>query len=143
MDAETLAAAGWKCNTGAGFTGRLGPVWLRDVEGERAVGLIVAEYHCNDYHGALHGGALMTLADIGLGFGVSRAINGAPCVTASLQTQFIASARLGDFVVCRPEVIRTSRHLVFVRGLVTAGDVTVASAEGIWKVQAPRSAQPL
>ena len=137
MDADTLQAAGWKCNTGGGFTGRLGPIWMRDVDGDRAIGLFVADYHCNDYHGALHGGVVMTLADIGLGFGVSRAIAGAPCVTVSLQTQFVASAREGDFIICRPEVIRTSKHLVFVRGLITTGDVTVASAEGIWKVQAP------
>lgn len=140
MDAETLQAAGWKHNTGSGFTGRLGPIWMRDVDGDRAIGLFVADYHCNDYHGALHGGVVMTLADIGLGFGVSRAIAGAPCVTVSLQTQFAASAQLGDFVVCRPEVIRTSKHLVFVRGLITTGETVVASAEGIWKVQAPRTA---
>ncbi|MCP5205498.1 MAG: PaaI family thioesterase [Pseudomonadales bacterium] len=112
---------------------------MRDVDGDRAIGLFVADYHCKDYHGALHGGAVMTLADIGLGFGVSRAIAGVPCVTVSQQTQFVASTREGDFIICRPKVVRTSKHLVFVRGLITTGDTAVASAEGIWKVLLPRS----
>ena len=138
MDTESLQAAGWKCGEGKGFTGHLGPVWVLDGEKDRAVGMFVADYHCNDFYGTLHGGAIMTLADIGLGHGVARALGGAGCVTVSLQTQFVATARVGDFVICRSEVIRKSKHLVFVRGLITTGDVTVATAEGIWKVLAPK-----
>jgi len=35
-------------------------------------------------------------------------------------------------------VIRRSKHLVFVRGLISTGDMPVASAEGIWKVLEPK-----
>jgi uncharacterized protein (TIGR00369 family) len=138
MDTEFLEAAGWTRSTGRGFTGHLGPLWVREAETERAVGMFVEDYHCNDFYGTLHGGVVMTLADIGLGHGVARVLGGLGCVTVSLQTQFVATARVGDFVICHSEVIRQSKHLVFVRGLITTGDVTVASAEGIWKVLAPR-----
>jgi uncharacterized protein (TIGR00369 family) len=139
MDIESLQAAGWKCHQANGFTGHLGPLWVRRTDEGRVVGMIVADYHCNNHLGSIHGGALMTLADIGLGHGVADVLGGYGCVTVSLQTQFVAGARLGDFVVCHSEVIRRSKHLVFVRGLITVGETTVASAEGIWKVLEPRS----
>jgi acyl-coenzyme A thioesterase PaaI-like protein len=69
-------------------------------------------------------------------------LGGLGCVTVSLQTQFVSSARLGDFVVCRSQVIRRSKHLVFVRGLVSVDDDTFASAEGIWKVLPSRNHGP-
>jgi uncharacterized protein (TIGR00369 family) len=139
MDAESLKAAGWKCGQANGFTGHLGPLWVRATDEVRVLGMIVDDYHCNNNLGTIHGGAVMTLADIGLGYGVAAVLDGFGCVTVSLQTQFVSVARIGDFVICRPEVIRRSKHLVFVRGLITTGDTTVASAEGIWKVLEPRS----
>jgi len=33
-------------------------------------------------------------------------------------------------------VLRRTRSIVFVRGLLTAGDTLVASAEGVWKLLA-------
>lgn len=55
------------------------------------------------------------------------------CFTASLQMQFVSVARIGDFITCQPEVIRATRDLVSVRGLVKTGDKSIASAEGVWK----------
>ena len=138
MDAESLKAAGWTFGQAKGFTGHLGPLWVRATDEARAVGMLVEDYHCNNNLGTIHGGAVMTLADIGLGYGVAAILDGFGCVTVSLQTQFVSVAHIGDFVVCQSEIIRRSKHLVFVRGLITAGDTTVASAEGIWKVLVPR-----
>ena len=57
-----------------------------------------------------------------------------PCTTVQLSTQFISPARIGDFVEGRAEVLRATRTVVFVRGLLTVGDRTVVSAEGVWKI---------
>ncbi|MND00386.1 hypothetical protein D3C83_189790 [compost metagenome] len=59
-------------------------------------------------------------------------------VTAQLQAQFVSSAQAGDFIVGRPEIVRCTRQLVFVRGLITVGEKTIASAEGIWKLLEPK-----
>ncbi len=134
VDDAALREVGWKTMTGSGFTGVAGPWWVHDTGEGRILGLRVAEHHGNQHMGTVHGGVLMTLADNGLGAAVAHAIEGLHCVTISLQTQFVATARIGEFIHCRAEVVRSSRSLVFVRGLILAGERTVASAEGIWKV---------
>jgi len=139
MSPESLTAAGWRRLDADGFTGLAGPFWLySDEAGGRTAGLIIDDRHCNSHMGTLHGGAAMTFADIALGWGASQAIGGTNCATVSLQTQFVSVARVGEFITCRPEVVRASAQMVFMRGLVMADDRAVASAEGIWKVLAPR-----
>lgn len=131
VDAEALKAAGWRCKTGGGFNAALGSFWMRGRGADREVGLIVEERHTN-HAGRLHGGALMTFADIGLGSGAGDALGHKYCVTAQLNVQFVSGAKVGEFVLCRPEVVRRSANLVFMRGLITAGDRAIASADGIW-----------
>jgi acyl-coenzyme A thioesterase PaaI-like protein len=133
IDPESLKSAGWTSFKGRNFTGLAGPFWARGQNADREIGLLVEERHSNDHMGILHGGALMTFADIALGWGAAEALNGAPCVTVQLQLHFVAGAKVGEFVSCKPEVVRRTAHLVFVRGLIKAGDKTVASADGIWK----------
>jgi uncharacterized protein (TIGR00369 family) len=133
MDAEALKASGWNSFDGSGFTGRAGPWWVRGAAGSREVGLLVERYHGNEHMGSLHGGALMTFADIALGYAASDALNGARCVTAQLQVHFVAPAKVGEFAWCRPEVVRCGTHLVFMRGLAKVGERTVANFDGIWK----------
>lgn len=138
---ESLTAAGWRSISTGGFTDQAGPFWVIEEEnGQRTAGLIVEDRHCNHHMGTFHGGALMTFSDIALGFGVVKALgkNSLNTATLSLQTQFVSVARVGEFVTCTPEVVRASKHVVFVRGLVKTGDKTVASVEGMWKVLEPR-----
>jgi len=134
MDPESLRVAGWQMAEVGGFTAQLGPLWMRGEGRERVIGMIVEERHTNTHLGTVHGGVVMTFADIGLGAGVDAAIEGASSATASIQTHFISAARVGDFMTCKPEVIRRSKRLVFVRGLITVDGKTVASVDGIWKI---------
>jgi len=133
MDAGTLEAAGWASLEVGGFTGFAGAYWWRGAGSEAAIGFIAGEHHGN-HIGTVHGGMLMTFADVALGFGVVQALGAPRCATVQLTTQFIATAKLGEFITCRPEVIRQTDQLVFVRGLICVGDKVVASADGIWKV---------
>lgn len=136
MDKASLEAAGWESVEVGGFTGLVGPFWRRENEASVELGLIVAEHHCNNHLGTLHGGVVMTFADIALGYGVAKALDEQRynSVTVSLQTQFIAIARVGDFIACQPELIQRGKQMLFVRGLIKTGEKTVASAEGIWKI---------
>ena len=139
---DKLLAAGWECLEVGGFTGLVGPFWRhRDENGAPSIGLIIEERHCNLHLGTLHGGVVMTFADIALGSGVSHALGHSRCATASLQTQFVAVARVGQLLTCKAEVVRASKQLVFVRGLVIADERIIANADGIWKVmdEAPRA----
>ncbi len=141
ITADSLIADGWTPHTAGGFDGFVGPFWSKGKGSERTMGLLVEERHCNNHLGTLHGGVVMTFADIGLGAGVAEVMGEKRmgCVTTSLQTQFIGLAKLGDFITCNAEVIRTTRDMVFVRGLIKAGAKTVASSEGIWKLMASKA----
>jgi acyl-coenzyme A thioesterase PaaI-like protein len=77
---------------------------------------------------------LMSFADDVLGMTVWEAARQKPCTTVQLSTQFIAPVKLGEFVEGRAEVMRTTRSVVFVRGLVTVGERTIVHADGIWKI---------
>lgn len=137
MTPQDLRAAGWTSARGHGFTDTLGELWLRGAVGERQLGFISTLQHSNNDPVTVHGGALMTFADIALGYRAAESIGGAPCVTAQLQLQFVAGARVGEFICCDAELVRRTSALIFVRGLIRAGDRVVASADGIWKIRDP------
>ena len=136
ITAEMLIADGWTPHQAGGFDGFVGPFWSIDDGDTRTMGLLVEERHCNNHLGTLHGGVVMTFADIGLGTGVTRLLGEKRmnCVTVSLNTQFVSVAKLGEFVTVSAEVVRQTRSLIFVRGLLQVGDKTIANCEGIWKV---------
>lgn len=138
MEDEELIAGGWLRLPGVRYTAAVGPSWSRLHEGRLEVGLQAQEHLGNDNLGIVHGGAIMTFADIALGCGVGHANHHrGNFVTAQMQVQFVGTAHVGDFILCRPEVIRKTSSLVFVRGLFEAADRVVASADGIFKLIDP------
>lgn len=141
IDAEKLKAEGWRCHIGTNFNAAGGPFWMLGRHDTRVAGLIVEEKHTNNA-GKLHGGALMTFADIALGSGAADSFGHNQCVTAQLALQFVSGAKVGEFITCKPEVVRHTKSLVFVRGLFIAGDRTIASADGIWKAFDGATAKP-
>jgi acyl-coenzyme A thioesterase PaaI-like protein len=133
---QDLLAAGWEKIQTEGFTAHVGPFWRRVAGGDVEIGLIVEDRHCNSHMGTLHGGMVMTFADIALGSGAARRL-GVPRfngVTASLNTQFVAVAHVGEFISCKPEVIHQGKQMFFMRGLIITNSKVVASCEGIWKL---------
>jgi uncharacterized protein (TIGR00369 family) len=104
---------------------------------ERRLGFLAEERHFNP-GGVVHGGMLMAFADEFLGGVVFEAIGQRPIVTIQLNTHFIATVQRGDFVEGRGEVVRRTRTIVFVRGMLMVGDRIVAAVDGIWKVLEPR-----
>lgn len=139
VTSDSLAAEGWRALRPVGFSGLVGDLWARGSGAELDIGFLAGPQHSNGHMGTVHGGMLLTFADIALGYAVARILGGAHCVTAQLQMHFVSAARVGDFVSCRPEIIRHSAQLVFTRGLIMAGERTAASADGIWKILAPRA----
>ena len=136
-EAARLEAEGWRRMTGTHFNETAGPYWIRQDGDRRIVGLQGEARHGNGHVGTIHGGVIMTFADIGLGIGVVDAADTRDCVTLQLQMQFTAAAPIGSFLVCRPELVRKTSQIVFMRGLITAGDRTIASADGLWKLLDP------
>jgi acyl-coenzyme A thioesterase PaaI-like protein len=80
----------------------------------------------------VHGGALLGFIDVAL-FATSRSkgiIDAGTSVTLDLSTQFIGAADTGQPLDFVSEVLRTTRRLVFIRGLVEQGEAIIASYSG-------------
>ncbi|MGD0192244.1 MAG: PaaI family thioesterase [Rhizomicrobium sp.] len=122
--------------SGAAFGKYVGPVW-RLPDGEdgalKRYALIVTDVHMNSA-GSVHGGMLMTLADMAMSQ-TSRLMSGAKSsATVSLNCDFVAPGRLGDLIEAQVRVTRKTRTMVFVSAeLVSAGRVILV-ATGLWKI---------
>lgn len=128
--------AGFKPFTGAGpFFSVLGPLYRCCTEDGRSVlGLRVAAQHAN-HIGVAHGGMLTTLADGALGINLSRHPRyNRPLVTVNLNTDFLSSAQLGEWLEARVEFRRLGGRLAFADCLISAGERLVLRATGVFAV---------
>lgn len=138
MDEASLLADGWYRVPAVRYSAALGPSFMRLIDGKVAAALLAQEHLANDNLGIVHGGAMMTFADMAMGIGVGHVTSRkAMFVTAQLAVQFTAAARIGDLITCQPEVVRKTSSMVFMRGLIEAGGRVVASTDGIFKLLDP------
>jgi uncharacterized protein (TIGR00369 family) len=138
MTEDDLLADGWRRLPTVRYSAALGPSFSRMINGRITGALLAQEHLGNDNLGVVHGGAIMTFVDMAMGLGVGHATGSAGYfVTAQLSVQFVASANVGELVTCQPEVVRKTSSMVFMRGLILAGERTVASADGIFKLLNP------
>ncbi|MFB9970897.1 PaaI family thioesterase [Pseudoroseomonas cervicalis] len=126
-------AAGWRLAPGNEFLDLVGPLWARKEGDGWAYGLQTKPHHANG-RAIVHGGLLVTLADNALGMTVWEATGRQPAVTMQLNTHFLATAQPGDFIEARAEILRRTRSVVFVRGVLSVGDRPILAADGIWKL---------
>lgn len=130
------AAQGWQPmhpGNDRGFINLTGPFWSRREASGWAYAFLAGPQHANGL-GVIHGGMLMTFIDQSLGRLAWEAIERQACVTAGLNTHFIAGGRPGDWVEARGRVVRKTRSLVFMQGALSVADATILTAEGIWKI---------
>ena len=131
-------ADGWRELRSVGFTRAVGDILFRtDRTGLECGFLATGEVH-NGNEDIVHGGALMTFADIILGFAASRAAKVAFCPTIQMTYQFAGSARLGDFISTTPEVVRITSSLIFTRALMHVGDRNIGTVDALFKRLHPR-----
>ncbi|MEO6716800.1 MAG: PaaI family thioesterase [Novosphingobium sp.] len=135
MDEATMLAEGWKRVPAVRYSAAIGPTFVKQIDGKVTAALLAQEHLANDNLGIVHGGAMMTFADMAMGIGVGHATGGtAMFVTAQLAVQFTAAARIGELITCQPEVVRKTSSMVFMRGLIVADERTVASVDAIFKL---------
>jgi acyl-coenzyme A thioesterase PaaI-like protein len=127
---------GWVRVPTQAFGTHVGPFYRPDGN-KRLCGFVADERHGNK-RGVTHGGMLATAFDIALGNACWDAAGERPSATIQLNIQYVGALQLGEFATVQAEIIRTTRSLVFVRGVMMVGDRVVATGEGIWKVLAWR-----
>ncbi len=114
------------------FAAMVGPLYMRRDGAGTSYGFCVEARHGN-VRGNLHGGMLMTLADQILGLTVVEALGHMSLATISLNNEFVAGANVGDWLIGRGEIIRRTRSLVFIRGVIRRGEDVVLNSSGIWR----------
>jgi acyl-coenzyme A thioesterase PaaI-like protein len=125
---------GWQRTPSRAFSAALGPLWMRGEAGAREVALPTGPEIANDFLRVVHGGALMTFADIALGIVAYDAIGEPRCATAQLNYHFVRGVTVGALLTCRPQLVRRTRRLIFARGLFEVEGEVVGSADGIYNV---------
>ncbi|MEZ6022283.1 MAG: PaaI family thioesterase [Hyphomonadaceae bacterium] len=96
----------------------IGPFCFRVEDGRARCAFQPRHDHLNG-GGTIHGGLLMSFADFSLFAIAHNALHNTKAVTLTCNSEFIGAGGLDGVVEAEGEVLRETRSLVFVRGLVT------------------------
>lgn len=123
-----------------GFAREIGPLYRRVSSEGPVTGFRVEDRHTNGLKNA-HGGMLMSFADMAWGHVVSVETS-SYWVTVRLTVDFLAGARLGDWVEGASDVLSREGDLFLVRGRVWTGARTLMAGTGLFKALAARDPRP-
>ena len=121
-----------------GFLDVAGPYYLKP-EGKRTlVGLRVGEHHIN-YVKLAHGGVLTTLADVALSYQVhaSETPKLMP-VTNALTINFLAGAKLGDWLVADAQIDRMGKRIAYTSGQIRCGETVLMTMSAVFTILRPK-----
>ncbi len=132
-DNRALAPDGWTLQFHTEtFSGRAGPFYFRKEGSPAGVGFFAGPQHAN-LGGVIHGGALLTLADMALWDICRREVGVFKGVTVTMNSEFVAAGPVGGFIEATGEMVRAGRKLMFARGLVSAAGEPVMVFSGTLK----------
>ncbi len=127
------APEGWSLQSHLGtFSGHVGPFYFRKEGPEPGIGFFAEHHHANE-GGLVHGGALLTLADMSLWDICRRQIGFFKAVTVTLNGEFVRPGKIGQFIGASGEMARAGKNLLFARGLITGESGTLMSFSGTLK----------
>ncbi len=139
---KTLAEgpfAGWTTWSTGGdpYETLVGPFYFREHEGRAQCAFMPQPHHLNG-GGIIHGGCLMSFADFSLFAIAHNTLKGAHAVTMTFSSEFIGGGALNERVEAHGEVLRDTRSVTFVRGIVTQTARPLLSFSGTLKKIARR-----
>lgn len=109
---------------------------LRENDGCARCRLTLNEEHLNR-HDVLHGGITTMMLDNAMGATASLTVDAqgrAPFMTISLNTNFLAPAKIGAQLTATGRIVGTGKSLKFVEGeLVDSEGTLIATASGVFK----------
>ncbi len=119
----------WQFRDPTRFNSFLEPLLVK-VEGDIARVRMRPGHQHSNMRGDVHGGALLGFMDVALfaaarGFGV-LSVGGA--VTLDLSAQFIGGGAIGVPLEARLELLRETKNMLFLRGLIVQDDTPVIAS---------------
>ena len=125
------------------FLETVGPLFYRrDPDQGLIIGLRIAEKHANA-RGIAHGGLLVTLADIALGY--RTAFGQDPpegLITANLTADFAGAAKIGDWVEAHVDVQRIGGRLAFANAFLVVDGERIVRASAVFARTGPLTEPP-
>lgn len=114
------------------FQDAIGPFFYRPSGQGFVIGIRIADKHCNA-RGTAHGGFLVTLADMALGY-TAEASGDPPfkLTTVNISADFAGYARVGDWLEARVDIQKIGRRLVFANAFLMAGSERIARVSGVF-----------
>ncbi len=120
------------------FNSHIGNLYVKRGEkgtrDEFVMGFRVHQHMCNPA-GGLHGGMMMTVADLvgAMGGGTAAGLRKF-LPTVNMTFDFVAPAKVGDWVEGRAELVRATRSLLFTNIYLTVGEQKILRASSICKI---------
>ncbi|MEZ5961451.1 MAG: PaaI family thioesterase [Hyphomonadaceae bacterium] len=132
--------AGWTTwgTGGDPYETLIGPFYFRSDASGAALCVFEPEKRHLNGGGTIHGGCLMSFADFALFAIAHNTLNGAHAVTLTFSSEFIGAGDLDGRVEARGEVMRDTRSVTFIRGIVTQAERPLLSFAGTLKKIARR-----
>ena len=116
------------------FLEHIGPIHVREGDGELVLGLRAEERHAN-HRGTVQGGLLSTFADFALGRAIDAdADDDKDRATVSLTVDFLKPAKPGDWIESSARVDRVGGTLAFADCSLTVEGKEIVRARAVWVV---------
>lgn len=125
---------GWlRLELGDTFSAGAGPFYFRPYkEREPGVGFVSEPRHAN-IGGVIHGGALLTLADMAL-FDICRRVVGRfQGVTVTLNAEFLSPGPIGKLIMASGEATKIGNSMMFARGTISCEGAALLTFSGALK----------
>lgn len=118
----------------SGLTAPWEPIFAKTTEAAVLLGLRAGPAHANS-RGIVHGGLMTALADNAMGLSCGHQIGGGVrLVTVSLSIDFLASAKLGQWIEIDTTFVKSGKRLCFAQAFVLADGTPCARANATFAV---------
>lgn len=124
----------------SGLTAPWEPIYAKTTDTAFLLGLRAGPAHANS-RGIVHGGLLTALADNAMGLSCGLRLDGnLRLLTVSLTVDFLASARLGQWIEVDTTFVKAGKRLCFAQAFVRADGEPCARTSATFSVVAPETA---
>jgi acyl-coenzyme A thioesterase PaaI-like protein len=117
-----------------GFAKHIGPLCWKLSSNSAEFGFRVMDHHLNPGK-ICHGGVMMTVADMAIGFAVTwelKLLSFAPSINNYYD--FVGAGEAGDWLETKTEVVQTTKRMGFARGVLYGSNGPVMRYNGIVKI---------
>jgi len=134
LSADNIPAGFERAKFSSPFLDMAGPYYVRSDEDCIVVGTRIHKGQINHINVA-HGGVLGTLADVALSLQVHEAERPRlPVATMNLNTNYLAAAKLDDWVEAYTRIDRISKRTAYCSGQIVCGDSVLMTMTAVFAI---------